>query len=44
MQRNPKICNVLNVRRGVLIDVPEGFKSGEMIIDSLKEDTTYGSQ
>ena len=44
LQWNPKICNVLNVRRGVLIDVPEGFKSEEMVIDSLKEDTNYGSQ
>ena len=27
--------------RGVPLDVPEGFKSGEMVIDSLKENTTY---
>ena len=41
LQWNPKKCNVLNVRRGVPVDVPEGFKSGEMVIDSLEEDTTY---
>ena len=41
LQWNPKRCNVLNVRRGVPVDVPEGFKSGETVIDSLKEDTTY---
>ena len=41
LQWNPKTCNVLNVRRGVPVDVPEAFKSGEMVIDSLKEDTTY---
>ena len=35
LQWNPKKCNVLNVRRGVLVDVPEGFKSGVMVIDSL---------
>ena len=35
------LCNVLNVRRGVPVDVPEGFKSGETFINSLKEDTTY---
>ena len=33
---NPKKCNVLNVRQGVAVDVPEGFKSGEMVINSLK--------
>ena len=32
---------MLNVRRGGPVDVPEGFKSGEMAIDSLKEDTAY---
>ena len=32
--------SVLNVRGGVPVDVPEGFKSGEMVIDSLKENTT----
>ena len=41
MQWHPKKCNVLNVRRGVPIDIPEGFKSGEMVIDSLEEHTTY---
>ena len=41
LQRNPKKCNMLNVRRGVPVDIPEGFKSGETVIDSLKEDTTY---
>lgn len=41
MQWNPKKCNVRNLRRGVSVDVPEGFKSGEMVIQSLKEDTTY---
>ena len=41
LQWNPKKCNVLNVRRGVPVDIPEGFKSGETLIDSLKEDTTY---
>ena len=41
LQWNPKKSNVLNVRRGVPVDVPEGFKSGETVIDSLKEDTTY---
>ena len=41
LQWNPKKCNALNVRRDVLVDVPEGFKSEEMIIDSLKGDTTY---
>ena len=38
LQWNPKTCNVLNVRRGVPVDVPEGFKSGATVIDSLKED------
>ena len=32
---------MLNVRRGVPVDIPEGFKSGETVINSLKEDTTY---
>ena len=41
LQWNPKNCNVLNVGRGVPVDIPEGFKSGETLIDSLKEDTTY---
>ena len=41
LQWNPKKCNALNVRRGVPVDIPEGFKSGETLIDSLKEDTTY---
>ena len=41
LQWNPKTCNALNVRRDVLVDVPEGFKSEEMVIDSLKGDTTY---
>ena len=41
LQWNPKKCNVLNVRRGVPVDIPEGFKSGETLIHSLKEDTTY---
>ena len=41
LQWNPKKCNVLNARRGVPVDVPEGFKSGETVIDSLKKDTTY---
>ena len=41
LQSNPKKCSVLNVRGGVPVDVPEGFKSGEMVIDSLKENTTY---
>ena len=27
--------------KGVPIDVPEGFKSGQLVIDSLKEDTNY---
>ena len=40
---NPKKCNVLNVRRGVPVDVPEGFKSGEILMNSLKGDTTYRS-
>ena len=40
-QWNPKKCNVLNGRRGVPVDVPEGFKSGEMVTNSLKEDTIY---
>ena len=26
LQWNPKKCNVLNVRRGVPVDIPEGFK------------------
>ena len=39
LQWNPKKCNVLNVRRGVPVDIPEGFKSGKTVIDSLKEDT-----
>ena len=39
LQWNPKKCDVLNVRSGV----PEGFKSGEMSIDSLKGDATYRS-
>ena len=41
-QWNPKKCNVLNVRKGVPVDVPEGFKSGEMVTNSLKEDTISG--
>ena len=41
LQWNPKKCNVLNVRRGVPVDIPEEVKSGETVIDSLKEDTTY---
>ena len=41
LQWNPKKCNVLKVRRGVPVDIPEGFKSGETLIDSRKEDTTY---
>ena len=41
LQWNPKKCNVLNVRRGVPVDVPEGFKSGEMVIGSLKGDAAY---
>ena len=41
-QWNPKKCNVLNVRQGVPVDVPEGFKSGEMVTNSLKEDTISG--
>jgi len=41
LQWNPKKCSVLNARRGVPVDVPEGFKPGEMVIDSLKENTTY---
>ena len=41
LQWNPKKCNVLNVRRGVPVDIPEGFKSWETLIDSLKENTTY---
>ena len=32
---------MLKVRRGVPVDIPEGFQSGETLIDSLKEDTTY---
>ena len=32
---------MLNLRRGVQVHIPEGFKSGEPLIDSLKEDTTY---
>ena len=27
--------------KGIPVDIPEGFKSGETLIDSLKEDTTY---
>jgi len=38
---NPNKCSVLNVRGGVPVDVPEGFKSREMVIDSLKENTIY---
>ena len=41
LQWNLKKCNVFNVRKGVLVDVPERFKSGEMVIDSLKGDATY---
>ena len=41
LQWSPKKCNVLNVRRGVPVDLPEGFKSGETLIDSLKENTNY---
>ena len=41
LQWNPKKCNVLNVRRGVPVDVPERFKSAETVIDSPKEDTNY---
>ena len=41
LQWNPNKCNVLNVRKGVPVDVPEGFKSGEMVRDSLKGDATY---
>ena len=41
LQWNPKKCDVLNVRKGVPVDVPEGFKSGEMVIYSLKGDATY---
>ena len=41
MQWNSKKCNVLKVRKGVPVDILEGFKSGETLIDSLKEDTTY---
>ena len=37
MQWNSKKCNVLKVRRGVPVDVPEGFNSGKMVIDSLQE-------
>ena len=33
LQWNPKKCNVLNVRRGVPVDIPEGFKSGETLIN-----------
>ena len=29
------------MRRGVPVDIREGFNSGETLIDSLKEDTTY---
>ena len=29
------------MRRGVPVDIPEGFMSGEALSDSLKEDTTY---
>jgi len=41
LQWNPKKCRVLNVRGGVPVDIPEGFKSGEMVIDTLKKNTTY---
>ena len=41
LQWNSKKCSVLNMRGGVPVDVPEGFKSGEMVIDSLNENTTY---
>ena len=41
LQWNPQKCNVLNVRRSVAVDIPEGFKSGDMVIDSLKGDATY---
>ena len=41
LQWNTKKCNVHNVGRGVPVDIAEGFKSGETLIDSLKEDTTY---
>ena len=35
------MSNVVNVGRGVPVDIPEGFKSGETLSDSLKKDTTY---
>ena len=41
LQWNPKKCNVLNVRRGVPVDVPKWFKSGEMVFDSMEEETIY---
>ena len=41
LQWNPKTCGLLNVRGGVPVDIPEGFKSGETVIDSLKKNTTY---
>ena len=38
-----KKCNVLNVRRDVPVDVPEGFKSGKILMNSLKGDANYRS-
>ena len=34
------IIIIIIIIRGVPVDIPEGFKSGETLIDSLKEDTT----
>ena len=34
---NPKKCNVLHVRRGVIDKTSQGFKAGQTAIDSLKD-------
>ena len=39
MESNEVQCAQLE--KGVPIDVPEGFKSGQLVIDSPKEDANY---
>ena len=38
---NPKECNVLHARRGVVSEISDGFKEGQTTISFLKEDAQY---
>ena len=41
LQWNPKMCNVLHARRGVVSETSNGFTDGQATINSLKEDAQY---